>query len=76
MGPLVLDAPFEADAITTARLTLQDGTRLNQSTTARYYRDRAGHVRVELLMEGLRWTFTLDPVTRTARYASRGSRRS
>jgi hypothetical protein len=101
MGPLTVDAPFEADAITTPRLTLGDGTRVKQTTTAHYYRDRAGHVRVELLMDGspaprtmaerhIRtivnttknaynpkthpergWTFTLDPMTRTARYVSR-----
>jgi hypothetical protein len=49
----VLDAPFTADAITTVRLTVQDGTHLNQTTTAHYYRDSAGHVRVELVMNGL-----------------------
>lgn len=53
-GPPVLDAPFWADAITTVRLTLPDGSRLEQSTTARYYRDRTGRGRVELMMDGLK----------------------
>jgi hypothetical protein len=56
-GPLtgspVVGAPFSADATTTVRATLGDGTRLDQSTTDRYYRDSAGRVRVERLMAGL-----------------------
>ena len=56
-GPLtgtpVLDAPFTADAITTVRLAFRDGTRLDQTTTAHYYRDCAGRNRVELMMDGL-----------------------
>ena len=56
-GPLtgspVLGAPFSADATTTVRATLGDGTRLEQSTTDRYYRDSAGRVRVERSMSGL-----------------------
>src|SRR4051794_23206235 len=56
-GPLsglpVRDAPFSADATTTARLTLRDGTRVDQTTTARYYRDSVGRVRVEFKMDGL-----------------------
>ena len=31
-GPLVLDAPFSADATTTFRRTFGDGTKLEQST--------------------------------------------
>src|SRR5215217_7126067 len=57
--PLVLDAPFSADAITTVRLTLADGTRLEQTTTAHYYRDRAGRGRVEFMMDGLEAPKTL-----------------
>lgn len=54
-GPIpFVNAPFSADAITTVRHNLRNGTRLEQSTTARYYRDSGGRVRVELLMEGLR----------------------
>jgi hypothetical protein len=57
-GPLtgrqpVAGAPFSADAITSVRLRLTDGSTLEQKTTARYYRDSAGRVRVELLMDGL-----------------------
>src|ERR1700760_70976 len=53
MGPLVGGVPCEADAITTASLTFSDGTHFKQTTTAHYYRDRAGQVRVELDMDGL-----------------------
>jgi hypothetical protein len=53
-GPMpFVNAPFSADAVTTVRQTLRDGTPFEQRTTARYYRDSAGRVRVELLMEGL-----------------------
>ena len=54
-GPIpFVNAPFSADAITTVRHNLRNATRLEQSTTARYYRDSGGRVRVERLMEGLR----------------------
>jgi hypothetical protein len=60
-GPMpFVNAPFSADAITTVSHTLRNGTRLEQSTTARYYRDSAGRVRVELLMEGLRAPKTMS----------------
>lgn len=52
-GSVVLNAPFSADATTTVRLTFRDGTKLEQSTTARYYRDSVGRARVEFLMNGL-----------------------
>ncbi len=52
-GPPVFGAPFSADATTTVHATLGDGTRLDQTTTDRYYRDSAGRVRVEKLMNGL-----------------------
>jgi hypothetical protein len=52
-GPAVIGAPFSADATTTVHATLGDGTRLDQSTTDRYYRDSIGRVRVEKLMNGL-----------------------
>lgn len=52
-------APFSADAITTARHTLKHGT-LDQSATARYYRDSEGRVRVEHPMEGLRAPKTMS----------------
>ncbi len=46
-GPVVRGAPFSADATTTVRETLHDGTRIDQTSSARYYRDSAGRVRVE-----------------------------
>jgi hypothetical protein len=49
-GPPVLGAPFSADARTTVRAILGDGTRL---ITDRYYRDSAGRVRVERPMSAL-----------------------
>jgi len=56
-GPLssapVLEAPFSADATTTVHAILGDGTRLDQTTTDRYYRDSTGRVRIERHMEGL-----------------------
>ncbi len=53
-GPMpFLNAPFSAEAVTTVRQKPRSGTPLEQSTTARYYRDSFGRVRIELLMEGL-----------------------
>jgi hypothetical protein len=52
-GPPVLGEPFSADATTIVHAILGDGTRLDQSTTDRYYRDSAGRVRVERPMDGL-----------------------
>jgi hypothetical protein len=59
----VRDSPFSAIATTTVRGTLGDGTRIDQSTTARYYRDRAGRVRIEqMTTEGqLRVSVVPDP---------------
>jgi hypothetical protein len=45
--------PFSADASTTVHAILSDGTRLDQTTTDRYYRDSTGRVRIERHMEGL-----------------------
>lgn len=68
-GPVVTDAPFSADATTTVTQVLSDGTRIEQNTTARYYRDRAGRVRREQTILGLGalnaganlQTITIDP---------------
>lgn len=49
----VYDAPFSATAVITFDLRLPDGTRLARRTTAHYFRDGAGRVRVEHMMEGL-----------------------
>ena len=68
-GPVVTDAPFSADATTTVTQILGDGTRIEQNTTARFYRDRAGRVRREQTILGLgalngggnMQTITIDP---------------
>jgi hypothetical protein len=68
-GPVVTDAPFSADATTTVTQTLGDGTRIEQNTTAKFYRDRAGRVRREQTILGLgalnnggnAQTITVDP---------------
>lgn len=50
-GPLtpgpVAGAPFSAVATTIVRRALPNGTRIDRTATARYFRDRAGRVRVE-----------------------------
>jgi hypothetical protein len=46
-GPSVRGAPFTADATTVVRWTLRDGTRIDRTSSARYYRDGLGRVRVE-----------------------------
>jgi hypothetical protein len=68
-GPVVTDAPFSADATTTVTQVLGDGTRIEQSTTARFFRDRIGRVRREQTILGLgalnaggnMQTITIDP---------------
>ena len=68
-GPVVTDAPFSADATTTVTQVLGDGTRIEQTTTARFFRDRAGRVRREQTIIGLGavngggsvQTITIDP---------------
>jgi hypothetical protein len=52
-GPVVTDAPFSADATTTVTQVLSDGTRIEQTTNARFFRDRAGRVRREQTILGL-----------------------
>ena len=51
-GPTVSGAPFSASAITTITAMRADGTRFERSTPAKYYRDSAGRVRVELMVNG------------------------
>jgi hypothetical protein len=69
-GPVVTNAPFSADAITTVTQVLGDGTRIEQRTTARFYRDSAGRIRREQTILGLdvlnlpggsRTVITVDP---------------
>src|SRR5688572_25871498 len=57
-GPIVTNAPFSADAVTTVTQVLSDGTRIEQTTTAKFYRDSAGRVRSEQTVLGLG---ALDP---------------
>jgi hypothetical protein len=56
-GPLtdavVPNAPFSADAVTTVTQTLGDGTKIEQRTTAKWYRDSTGRVRREQTVIGL-----------------------
>ncbi|HLG56322.1 MAG TPA: hypothetical protein VI485_13385 [Vicinamibacterales bacterium] len=86
-GPVVRNAPYSADAVTTVTQALGDGTRIEQSVTARFYRDSEGRVRREQTIIGLaaqpQTTITisllpddgsaymLDPATRTARRVPR-----
>ena len=51
-GPAVLDAAFSATATTTIRQTLADGTRIDRTTTARYYRHADGRARIEQRLPG------------------------
>lgn len=52
-GPVVTGAPFSADAATTVVQTLGDGTRIEQKSIAKYYRDGTGRVRREQTVLGL-----------------------
>ena len=69
-GPVVTKAPFSADAVTTVTRVLGDGTRIEETTTARFSRDSAGRVRREQTILGLaalnttgepRTVITIDP---------------
>jgi hypothetical protein len=68
-GPVVTDAPFSAEATTSVTQVLGDGTRIEQRTSSRFYRDRAGRVRREQTILGLGGlnangslqTITVDP---------------
>jgi hypothetical protein len=52
-GPVVTGAPFSADATTSVVQTLGDGTRIEQKSMAKYYRDGTGRVRREQTVLGL-----------------------
>jgi len=52
-GPVVAGAPFSADATTTVTQTLGDGTRIEQRTTTKLFRDGMGRVRREQTVMGL-----------------------
>lgn len=50
---VIANTPFSADATTTVTQTLGDGTKLEQRTTAKLYRDSTGRVRREQTVIGL-----------------------
>ena len=52
-GPVVTNAPYAGDSVTTVTQTLGDGTRIEQRTEARFYRDSAGRIRREQTILGL-----------------------
>lgn len=52
-GPVVTKAPYSGDAVTTVTQVLMDGTRVEQKTEARFYRDSAGRIRREQAILGL-----------------------
>jgi len=52
-GPVASGAPFSADATTSVVQTLGDGTRIEQKSIAKYYRDGSGRVRREQTVLGL-----------------------
>jgi hypothetical protein len=52
-GPNVTNAPYSGDGVTTVTQILGDGTRIEQKTEAKFYRDSAGRVRREQMILGL-----------------------
>jgi hypothetical protein len=62
VAPVVRGLPFSADGNVVMRLTLFDGTRIEQQMPAKYYRDSMGRVRREQSIVGLS---ALNPVTDT-----------
>jgi len=50
---IVANVPFSADAVTTVTQTLADGTKIEQRTTTKWYRDSLGRVRREQTVIGL-----------------------
>ena len=51
--PVVRDLPFSATGTVTTRMVLFDGTRIEQKTPAKYYRDSMGRIRREQSIVGL-----------------------
>jgi len=70
LGPVVVGAPYSGEGITTTTQTLADGTRIERTVRARFYRDGEGRTRREQTILGLgplgEWqTVTIvDPVAR------------
>jgi hypothetical protein len=52
-GPIVTGAPYSAEGVTTVKVKLFDGTRIERTVTARFYRDSAGRIRREQTIVGL-----------------------
>jgi hypothetical protein len=52
-GPNVTNAPYSGNAVTTVSQTLGDGTRIEQRTEAKFYRDSSGRIRREQAILGL-----------------------
>ena len=50
---IVANIPFSAEAVTTVAQTLADGTKIEQRTTTKWYRDSLGRVRREQTVLGL-----------------------
>jgi hypothetical protein len=59
-GPVVTGAPYSGTGVTTVKLVLFDGTRIERSVTAKFYRDSAGRIRREQTIMGLE---ALTPVS-------------
>jgi hypothetical protein len=53
IGPVVIGVPYSGDGITTLKLKLFDGTRIERKVAARFYRDSAGRIRREQTIMGL-----------------------
>jgi len=58
LDPVITGAPYSAEGITTVKMQMFDGTRIERSITARFFRDSAGRVRREQSIVGLE---VLDP---------------
>src|SRR6187397_2164921 len=56
--PIVKGAPYSGEGITTVKLTMYDGTRIERTVTAKFFRDTQGRVRREQTVMGLE---ALDP---------------
>ena len=56
--PIVKGAPYSGEGITTVKFTMFDGTKMERTVTAKFYRDSQGRVRREQTVLGLE---ALDP---------------
>jgi hypothetical protein len=62
LGSVVRGAPYSGDGLTTVKTTLYDGTRIERTVSAKFYRDSLGRVRREQTVIGLA---ALDPTQDT-----------